>query len=176
VLSVARPDEPLKPGSVGKPLAKVEIKLADDREHADHANQNYANQNDQIDRVGEIIARGPNVMSGYYRNQAATDEVLKDGWLHTGDLGRFDRDGRLYIVGRAKDVIVDSGGNNIYIDELEEAYGHSQYLRELAVVGLKVAQGEQVAALVVPAYAKGESRRAAACCRGAHRSKCESGG
>ncbi len=99
-------------------------------------------------------------MNGYYRNQAATDEVLKDGWLHTGDLGRFDREGRLYIVGRAKDVIVDSGGNNIYIDELEEAYGHSPYLRELAVVGLKVAQGEQVAALAVPEYAKGENRRA----------------
>jgi long-chain acyl-CoA synthetase len=156
VLSVARPDEPLRSGSVGKPLAKVEIKIALTDGH-DHANR--ASQLDQTDQVGEIIASGPNVMSGYYRNQAATDEVLKDGWLHTGDLGRFDRDGRLYIVGRAKDVIVDSGGNNIYIDELEESYGHSQYLRELAVVGLKVAQGEQVAALAVPAYAKGESRR-----------------
>ena len=163
VLSVARPDEPLRPGSVGKPLAKVEIRLASADGH-DRANQTPraidANQNDPIDQVGEIIARGPNVMSGYYRNQTATDEVLKDGWLHTGDLGRFDSDGRLYIVGRAKDVIVDSGGNNIYIEELEEAYGHTQYLRELAVIGLKVAQGEQVAALAVPAYAKGESRRA----------------
>ena len=80
--------------------------------------------------VGEILARGPNVMAGYYRNQAATDEVLHDGWLHTGDLGRFDEDGRLYIVGRAKDVIVDSGGNNIYIDELEEIYGHSSFIKE----------------------------------------------
>jgi long-chain acyl-CoA synthetase len=154
VLSVARPDEPLKAGSVGKPLAKVEIKIAPAQGDA------HISQIDQIDRVGEIIARGPNVMSGYYHNQPATDEVLRDGWLHTGDLGRFDSDGRLYIVGRAKDVIVDSGGNNIYIDQLEEAYGHTPYLRELAVVGLKVAQGEQVAALAVPAYAKGESRRA----------------
>jgi long-chain acyl-CoA synthetase len=144
VLSVARPEDPLAPGSVGKPLGGVEIRL------------------DAPDggEVGEIIAHGSNVMSGYYRNQAATDEVLKDGWLHTGDLGRFDEDGRLYIVGRAKDVIVDSGGNNIYIDELEEAYGHSQYIKELAVAGLTVAQGEQAAALVAPAYAKGESRRA----------------
>jgi long-chain acyl-CoA synthetase len=66
----------------------------------------------------------------------------------------------LYIVGRAKEVIVDSGGNNIYIEELEENYGRSQYVKEMAVVGLKVGQGEQVAALVVPAYARGESRRA----------------
>jgi long-chain acyl-CoA synthetase len=176
VLSVARPDEPLRPGSVGKPLAKVEIKLAsangpdqaNDGNRTDQANgtthtteiNSQTIQIDSINQVGEIIARGPNVMSGYYRNQAATDAVLKDGWLHTGDLGRFDRDGRLYIVGRAKDVIVDSGGNNIYIDELEEAYGHSPHLRELAVVGLKVAQGEQVAALAVPDYAKGDSRRA----------------
>jgi long-chain acyl-CoA synthetase len=158
VLSVARPDEPLKPGSVGKPLAKVELKLAGaDSEHHPYQDDQ---QDYQVDHVGEILARGPNVMSGYYRNPAATDEVLKDGWLHTGDLGRFDSDGRLYIVGRAKDVIVDSGGNNVYIDELEEAYGHSPYLRELAVVGLKVGLGEQVAALAVPAYAKGESRRA----------------
>ena len=63
-------------------------------------------------------------------------------------------------MGRAKDVIVDSGGNNIYIDELEEIYGHSSYIKELAIVGLKVGQGEQAAALVVPAYARGESRRA----------------
>ncbi len=110
--------------------------------------------------IGEIVARGPNIMSGYYRNPAATSEVLRDGWLHTGDLGRLDDQGRLYIVGRAKEVIVDSGGNNIYIDELEEAYGHSPYLKELAVVGIKVGNAEQVAALAVPAYARGERRRA----------------
>ena len=160
VLSVARPDEPLRPGSVGKPLAKVELKLANATGGDRTQRTKHADQEDRIDRVGEIIARGPNVMSGYYRNPAATAEVLRDGWLHTGDLGRFDSEGRLSIVGRAKDVIVDSGGNNIYIDELEEAYGHTPYLRELAVVGLKVAQGEQVAALAVPAYGKGESRRA----------------
>ncbi len=143
VLSTAHPDEPLVAGSVGTPLNGIEVKL-----------DNPSNG------IGEIIARGPNLMAGYYRNQSATDEVLRDGWLHTGDLGRFDDQGRLYIVGRAKEVIVDSGGNNIYIDELEEAYGHSAYLKELAVVGLKVGQGEQVAALAVPAYSRGESRRA----------------
>jgi long-chain acyl-CoA synthetase len=143
VLAVARPDEPLQAGAVGKPLTGVEIKLMP-----------------ASGSIGEIVARGPNVMAGYYRNEAATAEVLRDGWLHTGDLGSFDDDGRLYIVGRAKEVIVDSGGNNIYIEELEEIYGRSQYVKEMAVVGLKVGRGEQVAALVVPAYSRGESRRA----------------
>jgi long-chain acyl-CoA synthetase len=143
VLAVARPDETLRVGSVGKPLAGVEIKIEPEGES-----------------IGEIVAHGPNVMAGYYRNEAATQEVIRDGWLHTGDLGRFDDDGRLYVVGRAKEVIVDSGGNNVYIDELEEVYGRSQYVKELAVVGLKVGRGEQVAALVVPAYSRGESRRA----------------
>ena len=143
VLAVARPDEPLQVGAVGRPLNGVEIKLMP-----------------ATGSIGEIVAHGPNIMAGYYRNEAATAEVLRDGWLHTGDLGRIDDDGRLYIVGRAKEVIVDSGGNNIYIEELEEIYGRSQYVKEMAVVGLKVGQGEQVAALVVPAYARGESRRA----------------
>src|ERR1700722_479282 len=143
VLAVARPDEPLRVGSVGRPLNGVEIKLMP-----------------ATGSIGEIVAHGPNVMAGYYRNEAATAEVLRDGWLHTGDLGRFDDDGRLYVVGRAKEVIVDSGGNNIYIEELEEIYGRSEYVKEMAVVGLKVGQGEQVAALVVPAYSRGESRRA----------------
>jgi long-chain acyl-CoA synthetase len=143
VLSVARPGEQLKAGSVGKPLNGIEIKFGSGPDGA----------------VGEILARGPNIMAGYYRNAAATQEALQDGWLHTGDLGRIDSEGRLYIAGRAKDVIVDSGGNNVYIDELEEVYGHSQYIRELAIVGLKVGEGEQAAALVVPDYARGESRR-----------------
>ena len=143
VLAVARPDEPLKVGSVGKPLNGVEIKLEPEGE-----------------QVGSIVVRGSNVMAGYYRNDVATGEVLKDGWLHTGDLGRFDDEGRLYVVGRAKEVIVDSGGNNIYIEEVEEAYGRSHYVKEMAVVGLNVGRSEQVAALVVPAYARGESRRA----------------
>jgi long-chain acyl-CoA synthetase len=144
VVSVARPEEPLVCGCVGKPLAGIEVKL----------------ENASGEQVGEIVVRGPNVMIGYFRNPSATEAVLKDGWLHTGDLGRFDQDGRLYIVGRAKDVIVDSGGNNIYIDELEEVYGRSPFVKEIAVVGLKIGRGEQVAALVVPAYSRGESRRA----------------
>ena len=141
VVSVAHPDETPVTGSVGKPLSKLEVRL------------------DGGTEVGEILLRGANVMAGYYRNPDATGAVLKDGWLHTGDLGRFDADGRLYIVGRAKEVIVDAGGNNIYIDELEEAYGHHPDLKEMAVVGLKVGDGEQPAALVVPNYGRRMSRR-----------------
>ncbi len=142
VVSVALPGEQLAPGSVGKPLPKIEVRL------------------DGGGEVGEILVRGPNVMAGYYRNPDATDAVLKDGWLSTGDLGRFDAEGRLYIVGRAKDVIIDAGGNNIYIDELEELYGHHPDIKEMAVLGLKLGAGEQPAALVVPAYGRGLSRRA----------------
>jgi len=142
VVSVAHPDETVIAGSVGKPLSKLEVKLDGDGEMA------------------ELLVRGQNVMAGYYHNQAATDEVLRDGWLRTGDLGRFDSEGRLYIVGRAKDVIVDAGGNNIYIDEVEEIYGHDADIKEMAVVGIKLGGGEQPAALVVPAYGRGTSRRA----------------
>ena len=142
VVSVAHPGETAIAGSVGKPLSKLEVKLDGDGD------------------VGELMVRGQNVMAGYYRNQAATDAVIKDGWLHTGDLGRFDGDGRLYIVGRAKDVIVDAGGNNIYIDEVEEIYGHNSDIKEMAVVAMKLGGGEQPAALVVPAYGRGTSRRA----------------
>jgi long-chain acyl-CoA synthetase len=141
VVSVAHPGETSIAGSVGKPLSKLEVKL------------------DGEGNVGELLVHGPNVMAGYYRNQAATDAVLKEGWLYTGDLGRFDSEGRLFIVGRAKDVIVDAGGNNIYIDEVEEIYGHNSDIKEIAVVGMKLGGGEQPAALVVPAYGRGTSRR-----------------
>lgn len=141
VISVAHPDESPVAGSVGKPLSKIEVRL------------------DGSAEVGEIVVRGPNVMAGYYRSPEATAAVLKEGWLHTGDLGRFDADGRLYIVGRAKEVIVDAGGNNIYIDELEEVYGHHPDLKEIAVVGIKVGDGEQPAALVVPNYGRRINRR-----------------
>ncbi len=144
VVSVARPDEDLRLGSVGKPLSGLEVKL----------------EAVEGGETGEILVRGGNVMKGYFRNESATEQALKDGWLHTGDLGRFDDGGRLYIVGRSKDVIVDAGGNNIYIDELEEFYGRLPQIKELAIVALKVGSGEQAAALVVPAYAHGESQRA----------------
>lgn len=93
-----------KRGSVGKPLPGVEVLIADPDEHG----------------VGEILVRGPNVFVGYFRNPEATERILKNGWLHTGDLGRFDRDGYLYITGRVKDVIVTAAGKNVYPEELSE--------------------------------------------------------
>jgi long-chain acyl-CoA synthetase len=137
VLTVARPGNKLLRGSVGKPLPGVEVKIADPDEKG----------------VGEVLARGQNVMLGYYNNEAATDAVLHDRWLRTGDLGRLDEDGNLYIVGRSKDVIIDSNGKNIYPDEIEDLYGKSPYIKELSVVGLPDEDGgEKVAALVVPDY------------------------
>ena len=105
--------------------------------------------------VGEVLARGQNIMLGYYNNDEATEAVLEDRWLKTGDLGRIDEDGNLYIVGRSKDVIIDSNGKNIYPDEIEDLYGKSDFIKELSVVGLPDEDGgEKIASLVVPDYEK----------------------
>ena len=137
VLTVARPGNKLLKGSVGKPLPGVEVRIESPDENG----------------VGEVLARGQNVMVGYYNNDEATDAVLHDRWLKTGDLGRLDEDGNLYIVGRSKDVIIDSNGKNIYPDEIEDLYGKSGFIKELSVVGLLDDDGgEKIAALVVPDY------------------------
>lgn len=137
VLTVARPGNKLLRGSVGKPLPGVEVKI-------DNADENG---------VGEVLARGQNVMLGYYNNEEATEAVLQDRWLKTGDLGKLDEDGNLFIVGRSKDVIIDSNGKNIYPDEIEDLYGKSGFIKELSVVGLPDDDGgEKIAALVVPDY------------------------
>ncbi|HEX8367201.1 MAG TPA: AMP-binding protein [Pyrinomonadaceae bacterium] len=137
VLTVARPGNKLLRGSVGKPLPGVEVKI------------NAPDENG----VGEVLARGQNIMLGYYNNDEATEAVLHDRWLRTGDLGKLDEDGNLYIVGRSKDVIIDSNGKNIYPDEIEDLYGKSSFIKELSVVGLPDEDGgEKIAALVVPDY------------------------
>ncbi len=137
VLTVARPGNKLLRGSVGKPLPGVEVKIESPDEKG----------------VGEVLARGQNVMVGYYNNEAATESVLSDRWLKTGDLGRLDEDGNLYIVGRSKDVIIDSNGKNIYPDEIEDLYGKSPLIKEMSVVGLSDDDGgEKIAALIVPDY------------------------
>ena len=106
VLTVTRPENRMLTGTVGKPLPGVEVRIAD----PDAAG------------VGEVIARGPNVMLGYYEDEAATKKTLVERWLYTGDLGRVDDDGNLYLVGRSKEIIVDTNGKNVYPDELEELY------------------------------------------------------
>ena len=137
VLTVARPGNKLLKGSVGKPLPGVEVKIADPDPNG----------------VGEVLARGQNVMLGYYNNEEATEAVLQDRWLRTGDLGRIDEDGNLFIVGRSKDVIIDSNGKNIYPDEIEELYAKSAYIKELSIVGLPDDDGgEKISSLVVPDY------------------------
>jgi long-chain acyl-CoA synthetase len=137
VLTVARPGNKLLRGSVGKPLPGVEVKIADPDDNG----------------VGEVVARGQNVMLGYYNNEEATEAVLQDRWLKTGDLGRIDDDGNLYIVGRSKDVIIDSNGKNIYPDEIEDLYSKSGFVKEMSVVGLPDEDGgEKISALVVPDY------------------------
>jgi len=141
VLAVTRPNQTVIPGSVGQALPGVEIMIADPDERG----------------VGEIIARGPNVMSGYYENELATRNVLRDRWLYTGDLGKLDEDGNLYIVGRSKEIIVDSNGKNVYPDELEEVYGANEFVKELSIVGLPDGLGERVSCLVVPDYKRDES-------------------
>ncbi len=134
VLTVTRPENRMLTGTVGKPLPGVEVRIAEP----------------DASGVGEVIARGPNVMLGYYEDESATRKTLVDRWLYTGDLGRVDDDGNLYLVGRSKEIIVDTNGKNVYPDELEEIYGNSLYVKELSIVGLADGIGEKVACLVVP--------------------------
>lgn len=84
---------------------------------------------------GEIKVRGPNVMSGYYLNEAATQEALRDGWLHTGDLGYLDKDGFLFISGRKKSLIVTPNGKNVYPEEIEAVLNSSPFILESLVWG-----------------------------------------
>jgi len=134
VLAVSTPKQKPIAGSVGQPLAGVEVKI----------------DNPDDSGVGEVIARGRNVMAGYWQDEEATANAIRDGWFRTGDLGRFDADGNLYIVGRSKEVIIDANGKNVYPDEIEDLYKGSPYIKELSVVGLPDGVAEHVACAVVP--------------------------
>ncbi len=139
VLTVTRPGDKVVSGSVGRALPGIDVRI------------------DQPDAngIGEVIAKGPNVMIGYFENPEATAQALKNGWLHTGDLGRLDDEGNLFIVGRKKEMILGASGENVYPDELEEAYRDSKYVKEMSVVGLPLSGDaglETVAALIVPDY------------------------
>src|SRR6266571_2718214 len=134
VLTVTRPENRMLAGTVGRPLPGVQVQISEPDPSG----------------VGEVIARGPNVMLGYFGNEEATREALVDRWLYTGDLGRGDDEGNLYLVGRSKDIIVDTNGKNVYPDEVEEVYQDSPYIKEMSVVGLPDGIGEKVACIVVP--------------------------
>jgi acyl-CoA synthetase (AMP-forming)/AMP-acid ligase II len=101
-------------------------------------------------KAGELLVRGPSLMSGYWNQPTATGEVLQDGWYHTGDVVRRDDDGFVYIVDRARDVII-TGGYNVYPAELEAVLARHPGVAEVAVVGVPDDHwGEAVKAIVVP--------------------------
>jgi len=138
VLTVSKASPNSPGGQVGKPIPGVTVKIA--------------NADDQ--GVGEIIAKGANVMRGYTDESATREVIDEEGWLHTGDLGKFDRKGRLQIVGRVKDVIVTASGENVYPDDVENRLGNIEHIEELAIVGLEGQNGaERVGCLAVPTAA-----------------------
>ena len=123
--------------SVGLPVSYTDVKILDPTP----------------DGIGEIACKSPSVMLGYFENEEATKEVItEDGWLLTGDLGCRDEDGYLYIKGRKKNLIVGSGGKNIYPEEVEAHFSTSRVIAEVLVVGRKDAGGEIIFAVVVPNY------------------------
>lgn len=120
----------MKFGTVGKPIPGVEVKIAED---------------------GEILVWGPNVMKGYYKKEAATEEALAGGWFHTGDVGRFDEEGFLVITDRKKDIIVTSGGKNVAPQPIENILKLNPYIANAVVVG----DGRKfISALIVPEFEK----------------------
>jgi long-chain acyl-CoA synthetase len=126
-----------KLGSVGQPIPGVEVAILDDDDRPL-----------PTDAVGEVCVRGPNVMQGYYGLPEETAQTLRNGWLHTGDMGRLDADGFLFIVERKKDLII-RGGFNIYPREVEEVLYAHPAVAEAAVVGMKDPMlGEDVLAFV----------------------------
>jgi long-chain acyl-CoA synthetase len=131
-LIAANRDRAFKDNAAGLPLPSVEVKIAED---------------------GEILARGPNIMKGYYNNPEATAAALQDGWLHTGDLGRLDADGFLFVQGRKKSVIVTPGGKKVYPEEVEAEILKSPFVLECLVWGSESddpTSHVEVQAIVVP--------------------------
>ncbi len=125
-------------GSIGKCIPEGEVRLVDNDDH-----------DVPIGTVGEICARGPKVMKGYWNNPQATEETLRGGWLHTGDLASMDEDGYLYLAGRKKDMII-RGGENIYPVEIENVLHSHPKVQESAVIGVPDEYwGEIVKAVII---------------------------
>ena len=132
------PDRERKPGSIGVPVGGTEFRAVDD-------DDNEVPQGEP----GEIVMRGPFVMSGYWNKPDATEAVMRGGWFHTGDIATVDEDGYYFIVDRKKDLII-RGGYNVYPRELEETLYEHEAIREAAVIGVAhESLGEEVAAVVV---------------------------
>jgi long-chain acyl-CoA synthetase len=140
VVSVNRMDRKIKNESVGIPVDQVEVMI----------------DNPDEEGQGEVLVRGPNVMKGYYKRPQETKETIdKNGWLHTGDIGKIDSEGYLYITGRKKNIIVTPGGKNVYPEEIEEMINESPFILESLVLGTPVdkdSKGEYIYAYVVPDY------------------------
>ena len=131
------PEAKPKAGSVGKPIPNVEITILDPDSEGN----------------GEIAAKGPNIMKGYYNNPEATSAVFKDGWFLTGDLGIIDSEGYVTITGRKKSLIVNREGKNIHPEEVEHQVCRSPYIREAIALGYREVDervGEHVGVIVVP--------------------------
>src|SRR3954467_9928890 len=131
------PDRERKPGSIGVPIGGTEIKVVD-------------NDDQEVPQgePGEVVMRGPFVMSGYWGRDDATEEVMRNGWFHTGDIATMDDDGYFFIVDRKKDLII-RGGYNVYPREIEEVLYEHEAVREVAVIGVPhESLGEEVVAVV----------------------------
>ena len=137
VLSLTPIDAPIRPGSCGKVLPFIEMCVF----------------NANAEGVGELAAKGGNIMKGYYNNPAATEDVFRDGWFLTGDLGYIDADSYVYITGRKKALIVNREGKNIYPEEVEMQINQSPLILESIAIGYRPpgeAVGEQIGVIVVP--------------------------
>ncbi len=138
VSSSNHPDRERKPGSIGTPLEEVEMRVVDE-------DDNEVAQGE----VGEIVIRGHNIMKGYWQRPEATEEAMRGGWFHSGDMARVDEEGYFYIVDRKKDLII-RGGYNVYPREVEEVLFEHPKIREAAVVGVPHDEwGEEIGAAVV---------------------------
>lgn len=138
VCSVGRPEMPHKPGSIGIMVPRVEAKIVDDHD-----------QDLPVNEIGELIVRGYNVMKGYYGDSDATAEVIRGGWLHTGDLAKIDADGYIFITGRKKRMILTSGFN-VYPRDVEKVLEmHPAVKAAKALSKEDLMRGEVVKALVV---------------------------
>src|ERR1035438_6601904 len=126
-------------GSVGRPFPGVEARIVDEQEVEEGR-----------PKAGEIAIRGALVMKGYWNRPQATSEVLRDGWLYTGDLGYFDSAGNLFITGRRKEVIVLANGKNVYPEEVEAHYLQAPSVKEICVMALEARPGDPTSHPVHP--------------------------